>query len=56
MLGMIVLTMKGKKRDGVAARQFAKNVIAANLPTSVGWNQSASLYPQYFHVEEAVRS
>jgi hypothetical protein len=56
MLVMIVLTVEGKKRDGVAARQFAKNVIAANLPARIGWNQSASLYPQYFHVEEAVRS
>jgi hypothetical protein len=55
MLIVIVRWIERKESYGVVACELAKNVIAADLPASIGWNQSASLYPQYFHAGTAVR-
>src|ERR1700734_2969015 len=49
---MDVIVMRGverKESDGMLARQLTKNVVAANFPTGIGWDQAAGFYPKYFH-------
>lgn len=50
---VIVLGIEGKESDRILPCQFPKDVIATDFSTRIGWYQSASFYPKYFHVPDA---